>query len=65
MLFYICLFITPQKHYYLVAMIEAGGCSRLMQGQARPLPLLVDQGKATLAQLETEEVHMSQCCEER
>ncbi|CAG5121360.1 unnamed protein product [Candidula unifasciata] len=59
------LMIVGLKHYYLAAVIEAGGCSRWIHGQASPLPLLVDQGKATLAQLETEEVHMSQCCEER
>ncbi|GFN81526.1 protein inturned-like [Plakobranchus ocellatus] len=59
------LMVVGLHYYYLAVLIDAGWSPHDSQDQqARPLPLLVDQGRATLEQLQTDEVHMSQCCEE-
>ncbi|RUS87240.1 hypothetical protein EGW08_004992, partial [Elysia chlorotica] len=60
------LMIVGLHHYYLAVLVEAGYPTDQNQNlpPARPIPLLVEQGRATLRQLETEEVHMSRCCEE-
>ena len=60
-----CYILFTQHYYYLSVLVDTGWSTDQNQNlPARPLPLLVEQGRATLAQLETEEVHMSQCCEE-
>ncbi|KAH9523224.1 hypothetical protein Btru_066145 [Bulinus truncatus] len=55
------LMIIGKMHYYLAAVLE--GVSLL--GANYPPKLFVNQARATLDQLETEDVHMSTCCEER
>ncbi|GFS15845.1 protein inturned-like [Elysia marginata] len=59
------LMVIGLHYYYLSVLVDAGWSPDQDKNlPARPLPLLVEQGRATLAQLEAEEVHMSQCCEE-
>ncbi|XP_035825062.1 protein inturned isoform X2 [Aplysia californica] len=58
------LMVIGVRNYYLCVVLEAGSCSARVEGQARPLSLMLDQGRATLSQLETREVHMAACCED-
>ena len=57
--------VCPQKHFLLVTVLEAGGCSQEALGKPGPHPLFVDQARATLVQLDADDVHMSSCCHNR
>ncbi|KAK7496525.1 hypothetical protein BaRGS_00012177 [Batillaria attramentaria] len=59
------MLIVGMKHFLLATLVEAGGCSQEAVGRPGPHPLFVDQARATLVQLDTDEVHMSACCQER
>lgn len=49
----------------MVLILESGGCAKQMKGTPGPDPFFVDQAKATLLQLETEDVEMAHICEQR
>ncbi|XP_013069082.2 protein inturned-like [Biomphalaria glabrata] len=57
------LMIIGQKHYYLVVIVE--GSDQSVPSGVGPSSLLEKQARVTLDQLDTEDVHMSVCCEER
>ncbi|XP_076467739.1 protein inturned-like [Babylonia areolata] len=59
------MLIVGMKHFMLATVLEAGGCSRGAVGKPGPHPLLVDQARATLVQLDTQDLHMSHCCQDR
>lgn len=40
-------------------------CSQEALGRPGPHPLFVDQARATLVQLDADDVHMSSCCHDR
>lgn len=59
------MLVVGMKHFVLATVLEAGGCSQKAAGRVGPHPLFVDQARATLVQLDTDDVHMSHCCQDR
>ncbi|XP_060070225.1 protein inturned-like isoform X2 [Ylistrum balloti] len=59
------LLIVGMKSFLLATLLEAGGCARTIDGNPRPDPFYISQAKATLLQLETDDVAMAECCENR
>ncbi|XP_069129430.1 protein inturned-like isoform X2 [Argopecten irradians] len=59
------LLIVGMKNFLLGTLLEAGGCARTVDGNPRPDPFYISQAKATLLQLETDDVAMAECCENR
>ncbi|XP_046366033.2 protein inturned-like isoform X1 [Haliotis rufescens] len=59
------LLVVGMKHFLLGCLLEMGGCTQWGAGKMAPHPLYVDQAKATLLQLETDDVTMAEWCEER
>ncbi|XP_033742294.1 LOW QUALITY PROTEIN: protein inturned-like [Pecten maximus] len=59
------LLIVGMKSFLLATLLEAGGCARTVDGNPRPDPFYISQAKATLLQLETDDVAMAECCENR
>ncbi|KAL8558106.1 hypothetical protein ACOMHN_055561 [Nucella lapillus] len=59
------MLIVGMKHFVLGTLLEAGGCSGRVGGMGGPHPLFVDQARATLVQLDTDDVRMSHCCQDR
>ena len=57
--------VCKQKHFLLATLLEAGVCSQEALGRPGPHPLFVDQARATLVQLDADDVHMSSCCHDR
>ncbi|KAJ8297593.1 hypothetical protein KUTeg_024124 [Tegillarca granosa] len=59
------LLVVGMDHFLLATLLEAGGCARQAEGHRGPDPFYVSQAKATLLQLETDDVAMGGCCQER
>ncbi|XP_067661219.1 protein inturned-like [Haliotis asinina] len=59
------LLVVGMKHFLLGCLLEMGGCTQWGTGKMAPHPLYVDQAKATLLQLETDDVTMAEWCDER
>ena len=57
--------VCKQKHFLLATLLEAGVCSQEALGRPGPHPLFVDQARATLVQLDADDVHMSSCCHDK
>ncbi|XP_021366148.1 protein inturned-like isoform X2 [Mizuhopecten yessoensis] len=59
------LLIVGINSFLLGTLLETGGCARTIDGNPRPDPFYISQAKATLLQLETDDVAMAECCENR